>query len=764
MNNAMLKIRGMSCASCANSVESAIKTIAGVSECNVNFGAAQATVSFDPHQTDLGSIQRAVADAGYTAQPIQDQDLLTIDDDDEKLQQAELRSLKIKVIIGGLISTILVVGSIPAMTGLEVPLIPMWLHDFWLQAVLTAPVQFWCGKDFYVNTWKSFKRHAATMDTLIALGTSAAYFYSLYVTIFPKFLIDQGLVPNVYYETAAVVITLILLGHLFESRAKGQTSAAIHKLMGLQPRTARIIHNGQETDVPIAEVQIGDIVLVRPGEKVPVDGEVIEGSSTVDEAMVTGESIPVRKQIGDEVVGATINKTGSFKFRATRIGKDTFLAQIVKLVQQAQGSKAPIQRLADQVTGWFVPAVIAIAIATFILWYNIMGNVTLALITTVGVLIIACPCALGLATPTSIMVGTGKGAEHGILIKGADSLELAHKIQTIVLDKTGTLTEGKPTVTDFLVTNANLSDLSNLSQAEILQLVASVERNSEHPLAEAIVQNARNQGLDLWNVQDFEAIAGSGVQGYVKPPFEQKFGQKFVQIGTHRWMRELGLNTTELETQWEYLEQMGKTVVWIAIEDEIHGIMGIADALKLSSTSAVRSMKKLGLEVVMLTGDNRRTAEVIAREAGINRVIAEVRPDQKVEQVRLIQSEGKIVAMVGDGINDAPALAQADVGMAIGTGTDVAIAASDITLISGDLRGIVTAIELSRATMSNIRQNLFFAFIYNVLGIPIAAGILFPIFGWLLNPIIAGGAMALSSISVVTNALRLRNFKPKTSL
>lgn len=765
MNNALLKIRGMSCASCANSVESTIKAIAGVSECNVNFGAAQATVNFDPHQTNLATIQKAVADAGYNAHPIEDLHLLTIDDHEKQLQQAEWRSLKTKVIVGGIISTILVIGSLPVMTGLEIPIIPMWLHDFWLQALLTAPVQFWCGKDFYINSWKAFKRHTATMDTLIALGTSAAYFYSLYVTIFPQFLLEQGLVPNVYYETAAVVITLILLGHLFESRAKNQTSAAIHKLMGLQAKTARIIHNGQEIDIPIAEVQIGDIILVRPGEKVPVDGEVIAGASTVDEAMVTGESLPVRKQAGDEVVGATINKMGSFKFRATRIGKDTFLAQIVKLVQQAQGSKAPIQRLADQVTGWFVPAVIAIAIATFVLWYNTMGNVTLALITTVGVLIIACPCALGLATPTSIMVGTGKGAELGILIKDADSLELAHKIQTIVLDKTGTLTEGKPTVTDFIVSNnVNNDNFGELSQTEILQIVASVERNSEHPLAEAIIQNARNQSLELWDVENFEAIAGSGVQAYVKTRSTSNFPKKLVQIGTYRWMCELGLQTTSLENQWEYLEQMGKTVVWIAIEDKIQGIVGIADALKLSSNIAVRSMKKMGLEVVMLTGDNQRTAEVIAREAGINRIIAEVRPDQKVEQVRLIQAEGKIVAMVGDGINDAPALAQADVGIAIGTGTDVAIAASDLTLISGDLRGIVNAIQLSRATMRNIRQNLFFAFIYNILGIPIAAGILFPLFGWLLNPIIAGGAMALSSISVVTNALRLRNFQPKASL
>ncbi len=747
MDNAMLKLRGMSCASCANSIEEAIRSVPGVSECNVNFGAEQATVIYDPKQADLEAIQKAVDAAGYSAQPMREQDLLIVNDEEQELREIESRHLTRKVWIGGIISTILVIGGLPTMTGLQIPLIPMWLHDFWLQAVLSAPVQFWCGKSFYINTWKALKRHAATMDTLIALGTSAAYFYSLYITLFPQFLTAQGLTPSVYYETAAVVITLILLGQLFENRAKGQTSAAIHKLMGLQAKTARIIRGGQELDIPIAEVEIGDIILVRPGEKVPVDGEVVEGVSTIDEAMVTGESLPVKKQRGDEVVGATINKTGSFKFRATRVGKDTFLAQIVKLVQQAQGSKAPIQRLADQVTGWFVPAVIAVAIATFIIWYNFMGNITLSLITTVGVLIIACPCALGLATPTSIMVGTGKGAENGILIKGADSLELAHKIQTIVLDKTGTLTEGKPTVTDFMTIRDN--------EQLLLQLVASVERNSEHPLAEAIAQHAQAQAVDLLEAKDFEAIAGSGVRGYVS-------GQ-LIQIGTQRWMGELGIDTQALH-QWEQLESLGKTVIWIAVDGKIQGIMGIADALKLSSASAVRTLQKLGLEVVMLTGDNRRTAEVIAREAGIKRVIAEVRPDQKVAQVQAIQSEGKIVAMVGDGINDAPALAQADVGIAIGTGTDVAIAASDITLISGDLRGIVTAIQLSRATMQNIRQNLFFAFIYNVLGIPIAAGILFPLFGWLLSPIIAGAAMALSSISVVTNALRLKNFQPKTSL
>ncbi|BAZ37528.1 cation-transporting ATPase [Calothrix sp. NIES-4101] len=619
-----------------------------------------------------------------------------------------------------------------------------------MQLVLTTPVQFWCGYSFYVNTWKAFKRHAATMDTLIALGTSAAYFYSLFATLFPGFFIAQGLMPDVYYETCAVVITLILLGRLFENRAKGQTSEAIRKLIGLQAKTARLIRNGREIDVPIEQVEIGDVVLVRPGEKIPVDGEVVDGTSTVDEAMVTGESVPVKKQPGDEVIGATINKTGSFKFRATRVGKDTVLAQIVQLVQQAQGSKAPIQRLADQVTGWFVPAVIAIAILTFIIWYNIMGNVTLALITTVGVLIIACPCALGLATPTSVMVGTGKGAENGILIKGAESLEIAHQIQTIVLDKTGTITQGKPTVTDFLTVDGT----RNGNELKLIQLAASLERNSEHPLAEAVVRYAQTQEVSLADVKDFEAVAGSGVQGIVS--------NRLVQIGTQRWMEELSINTQALQQDKERLEYLGKTAVWLAVDGEIKGLMGIADAIKPTSTQAVRALQRLGLEVVMLTGDNRRTAESIAHEVGIKRVLAEVRPDQKAATVQAIQAEGKIVAMVGDGINDAPALAQADVGIAIGTGTDVAIAASDITLISGDLQGIVTAIQLSRATIRNIRQNLFFAFIYNVAGIPIAAGILFPFFGWLLNPIIAGAAMAFSSVSVVTNALRLRNFQPKT--
>ena len=748
MDNLTLKLQGMSCASCASSIEQAIKSVPGVIECNVNFGMEQASIQYDSQKTSLATIQEAVDAAGYKALPLQEM-AAGEDDSDRKNRQAESQNLQRKLWTAGIISILLVVGGIPAMTGLHLPFIPAWLHNFWLQLVLTAPVQFWCGKSFYVGAWKSLKRRVATMDTLIALGTSAAYFYSVFVTFFPGFFTAQGLTPSVYYEVAASVVALILLGKTLENRAKGETSEAIRKLMGLQAKTARIVRNGKELEVPLAEVEIGDVVQVRPGEQIPVDGEVIEGSSTVDEAMVTGESLPVKKQLGAEVIGATINKTGSFKFRTTRVGKDTFLAQIVKMVQDAQGSKAPIQKLADQVTGWFVPAVIAVALATFIVWFNATGNLTLATVTMVEVLIIACTCALGLATPTAVMVGTGKGAENGILIKGAESLELAQKIQIIVLDKTGTLTEGKPTVTDLVT----IKGTANSNELQLVKLAASVEKNSEHPLGEAVVRYARSQEVSLTDVKDFEAIAGSGVRGIV--------AGKSIALGTLRWMQELGFDTEYLELRARALESASKTVFWIAVDGKIEAIMGIADALKPSSTQAVKALQKLGLEVVMLTGDNRATAESIAHSAGIDRVFAEVRPDQKAAQIKALQAQGKIVAMVGDGINDAPALAIADVGIAIGTGTDIAIAASDITLISGDLQGIVTAIQLSRATMRNIRENLFFAFIYNIAGIPIAAGILYPIFGWLLNPIIAGGAMAFSSVSVLTNALRLRNFKPK---
>jgi Cu+-exporting ATPase len=753
MSKVTLNLRGMHCASCASSIQSATRSISGVISSNVNFATEEVMVEFDDKKTSVAAIQKVIKDIGYEAILPEQVD----GDREQKSRLAETDDLTRKVWIGGAIGIILVIGSLPMMTGLQIPLIPEWLHNRWFQLAIALPVQLWCGSSFYIGAWKAFKNHTATMDTLIALGTLAAFSYSITVTLNPSFFISQGLQPEVYYEVSVIVITLILLGKLFENRAKGETSDAIRKLIGLQAKTARVLRDGKESDIPIEDVQINDIVLVRPGEKIPVDGEAIAGNSTVDESMVTGESIPIEKKVGDRLIGATMNKSGSLQIKALHLGKDSVLSQIVELVKDAQGSKAPIQRLADQVTGWFVPVVISIAIATFIIWFEIMGNITLATISAVGVLIIACPCALGLAAPTSIMVGTGKGAENGILIKDAGSLELAHKIQTIVLDKTGTLTEGKPVVTDVFALNKN--------DDELLKLVAAIERNSEHPLAEAVVNHAKQKDITIPEVTEFMAIAGSGVQG--------KVNNSLVQIGTRRWMDELGINTSELHQYQDSWEIGGKTVVLIAVDNVAHGLIGIADKLKTSSQTAVAALQRMKIEVVMLTGDNQSTAEAIAREVGIKRVFAGVRPDQKVAKIRELQYPPQspltkgggriIVAMVGDGINDAPALAQADVGLAIGTGTDVAIAASDITLISGDLQGIVTAIQLSRATISNIQQNLFFAFIYNVAGIPIAAGILYPFWGWLLNPIVAGGAMALSSLSVVTNALRLRNFRPSST-
>ncbi|MEO0396405.1 MAG: heavy metal translocating P-type ATPase [Cyanobacteria bacterium P01_A01_bin.137] len=741
MTTATLTLTGMSCAACANAVETAIRQVPGVIEAQVNFAAEQARVDYDARSISLDAIQTAVANAGYKAAVAEELGLRINDARAERRRQQ--RALLSRVVVSGVVGILLVVGMLPAMLGIHIPGWPMVLHNAWLQLLLATPVLVWCGQSFFVGAWSAFTHRSANMNTLVALGTGAAYTYSIFVTLFPKILADQGLSPDVYYEAAVVIIALLLLGRYLENRARGQTSDAIRQLMGLQPNTARVIRQGNETDLAIEAVVVGDIVVVRPGEKISVDGEVVAGTSTVDESMVTGESMPVQKQQGDAVIGATINKTGSFRFRAGRVGQDTVLAQIVQLVQAAQGSKAPIQKLADQVTGLFVPVVIAIAITTFLLWFNLTGNITLALLTTVGVLIIACPCALGLATPTSIMVGTGKGAENGILIKDAESLELAHRLQTVVVDKTGTLTQGKPVVTDYLTVGAGDG---------LLPLAAAVENNSEHPLATAVVNYARAQGVSVFpDVQNFEAVVGSGVQGTVN-------GRR-VHMGTEGWMRTLGFDTAYLQSQRQAWEAAAKTTVWIAVDGQMAGLLGIADALKPSSARAVQSLQRMGLEVVMLTGDNRQTAAAIAEAVGIGRFIANVRPDEKVAHVQQLQAEGKRVAMVGDGINDAPALAQADVGMAIGTGTDVAIAASDITLISGDLGGIVTAIRLSRATMANIRQNLFFAFIYNVVGIPVAAGILYPLFGWLLNPMIAGAAMAFSSVSVVSNALRLRNFK-----
>ncbi len=749
MKTKILKLQGMSCAACANTIERVLQSTPGVETAAVNFAIDQATVSFDPESTTLQAIEAAVKQVGYGAVTLEEDwlDAAVQTEKETITQRAESRALALKIKVGAVVSILLMVGSLHHMIGVDLPWIPAPLKNPWLQLILTTPVQFWCGYTFYIHAWRAFKGRNASMNTLVVLGTSAAYGYSVFATLFPGFFTDQGLMPEVYYEAAAVIITLILLGRWLENRARGETSTAIRKLIGLQPRTARVLRHGSEVDVPIAAVQLDDRVLVRPGEKIPVDGDVLEGNSTVDESMVTGESVPVQKGPGDEVIGATLNQRGSFQFKATRVGQDTVLAQIVQMVQEAQGSKAPIQRLADQITGWFVPVVMAIAILTFVTWFNLMGNLTMALITTVGVLIIACPCALGLATPTSVMVGTGKGAENGILIKGGASLEQAHRLQTIVLDKTGTITQGRPTVTNFVTRDGTV----NGNEIRIIALVASVERLSEHPLASAVVRYGESQQVALADVEDFEAIAGSGVQGRVSG--------HWLQVGSQRWLTTLAINTEPLQGYQGDWEGQGKTVIWIAVDGKVVALMGIADGIKPSSRDAIERLKSLGLDVVMLTGDNRRTAEAIAQEVGITRILAEVRPDQKVAMVKQLQAQGQGVAMVGDGINDAPALAQADVGMAIGTGTDVAIAASDITLISGDLHGIVTAIQLSRATIRNIQQNLFFAFIYNIVGIPVAAGILFPFFGWLLNPIIAGGAMALSSVSVVTNALRLRNFK-----
>ncbi|ESA38805.1 copper-translocating p-type atpase [Leptolyngbya sp. Heron Island J] len=744
MTTATLTLKGMSCAACANAIETAICQVPGVQKAQVNFATEQANVDFDEYSTSINTIAAAVADAGYEAAEVRDNCI-----EKERIErQQRQRSLLLRVVVSNMIGIVLIVGSMPAMLGMHIPGWPMFLHNFWLQLVVSTPVLFWCGQSFFVGAWKAFTHRTANMNTLVALGTGTAYFYSLFITLFPNVLIAQGLKPEVYYEAAVVIIALLLLGRYLESRAREHTSDAIRQLMGLQPNVARVVRQGSEIDIAIEQVVVGDIVVVRPGEKIPVDGDVVSGRSTVDESMVTGEPMPVDKQTGDEVIGATINKTGSFQFRAARVGQDTVLAQIVQLVQAAQGSKAPIQKLADQVTGLFVPVVIAIALLTFLLWFNLTGNTTLSLLTTVGVLIIACPCALGLATPTSIMVGTGKGAENGILIKDAESLEQAHRLQTIVVDKTGTLTQGKPTVTDYITVRGT----ANRNEVRLLQLAAAVENNSEHPLAAAIVNYAKAQGVErLPAVHNFEAIVGSGVQGVVN-------GQQ-LQIGTERWMKTLGIDTQPLQARQQAWEAAAKTTVWVAVDGKAEALLGIADALKPSSASVVRTLKRMGLEVVMLTGDNPQTAAAIAQHVGIRRYIANVRPDQKAAHVQQLQADGNRVAMVGDGINDAPALAQADVGIAIGTGTDVAIAASDITLISGDLSGIVTAIRLSKATMANIRQNLFFAFIYNVVGIPIAAGILYPLLGWLLNPMIAGAAMAFSSVSVVTNALRLRTFK-----
>ena len=659
--------------------------------------------------------------------------------------------LRRKVSVAAVLTGLVVLSSLPHMLGGgHHSFLPPWFTSPWTQLILTTPVLFWCGRDFFSGAISAFRQHSADMNTLVAAGTGIAWLTSLFTTLFPQVLVAEGLPADVYYETAAVILTLVLLGRLLEARARGQTSEAIRRLLQLQPPTARVLRDGQPVEIPVSRVVVGDLVQVRPGDKIPVDGEVIEGSSWVEESMLTGEPTAVSKGVGDAVIGASINRNGSFSFRVSRVGGDTVLAQIVDLVRQAQSSRTQVQRLADQVVGWFVPMVIALAIAAFVVWFLVSGNAVLAMLFLVSVLVIACPCALGLATPTSIMVASGKGAENGLIFRSAEALETAGKLRTIVLDKTGTLTRGQPQVTDFERLSGGV-----LPTDTLLALTAALESRSEHPLAEAIVAYSlsHRQDGELPAVEGFEAVAGRGVQGSIA-------GQE-VRVGTPRWFEELGINTAALKPLVERLEAAACSVAVVVVDGRLEGCFGVADPLKPSSAAAVAALRRLGLQVVMLSGDARRTAEVVAAQVGIQRVIAQVRPADKALVVKRLQEQGEgPVAMVGDGINDAPALAQADVGIAMGTGTDVAIAASDITLISGNLAGVPASIELSRAAMANIRQNLVFAFAYNVAGIPLAAGLLFPLTGWLLSPMIAGAAMAFSSVSVVSNALRLRKFRP----
>lgn len=732
-------IKGMHCASCVNLLERALKKVDGVSHATVNLATAKAAVTYDPDKVTDEHLSSAVDNVGYQALINEE---LTSEDDERKEKQKELKSLRFKVIISLILGALILWGSFPGLMNTA----PMILQNFLVQLLLATPVQFWAGWSFYRATVSALKHRTANMDTLVAIGTSVAYGYSTFIAVLPHVVERIGIEPFPYFDVAALIIGLILLGRYFEAKAKAGTSEAIKKLIGLQAKTARIIRNGKEIDTPINEVEIGNMIRVRPGEKIPVDGVVEEGESSIDESMITGESIPADKGRGDMVVGATINKTGSFTFRATKVGQETMLAQIIKLVQEAQGSKAPIQRLADLVSSYFVPIVIMLALATFIVWYDFgpAPTLTFALLNAVAVLIIACPCAMGLATPTAIMVGTGKGAEHGILIKDAESLETAHKIDTIIFDKTGTLTLGKPEVTDIVITDT-------LGQEEVLKLAASLEKGSEHSLAESIVNEAESKNLQLSNVEKFRAIPGHGVEGFIS-------GKRII-LGNKRLMEKEGISLSSKETDVERLEHEGKTVMMLAWEDSLIALIAVADTLKETAQEAIQQLQKLELEVAIITGDNKRTAHAIAQKVGITKVLAEVLPDQKEAEVRKIQAEGKTVAMVGDGINDAPALAAANVGIAMGSGTDVAIEAADITLINKDLRSVATAIVLSKKTMKTIKMNLVWAFGYNVILIPVAMGVLYPFFGILLNPIFASVAMATSSVSVVFNSLLLKRKK-----
>ncbi|MCI1590940.1 heavy metal translocating P-type ATPase [Heyndrickxia oleronia] len=722
---------GMTCAACANRIEKTLNKLDGVKNATVNFALETGSVEYNPSEISIQEMSKAVEKIGYQAIPKQDKE------DTLDYREKEIEKQKGKFIFSLILSIPLLWAMVSHFKFTSFIYLPEMLMNPWVQFALATPVQFIIGKQFYVGAYKALRNKSANMDVLVALGTSAAYFYSLYVAIAS---IGSGEhMVDLYFETSAVLITLIILGKLFEARAKGRSSEAIKKLMGLQAKTAIVLRNEKEIEIPLEEVVVGDIILVKPGEKIPVDGIIVEGQSALDESMLTGESVPVDKTVGDDVIGSTINRNGFLKINATKVGKDTALSQIIKVVEEAQGSKAPIQRLADQISGIFVPIVVGLAFLTFIVWYVWVspGEFAVALEKLIAVLVIACPCALGLATPTSIMAGSGRAAELGVLFKGGEHLEQTHRINTIVLDKTGTVTNGKPVLTDIIVDG-------DMDEMTFSQLVGSAEKQSEHPLAEAIVQGITEKKISLLNVDHFEAIPGYGIAA--------RINNNHLLVGTKKLMQQNDINVDSAIKRMEKLEEAGKTTMLVAINGSFKGMVAVADTVKDTSKQAIRRLKDLGLEVIMMTGDNQRTANAIASEVGIDHVIAEVLPEGKADEVKKLQQQGKRVAMVGDGINDAPALAISDIGMAIGTGTDIAMEAADITLMRGDLNAIADAILMSHKTIRNIKQNLFWAFAYNTLGIPVAAlGFLAP---WL-----AGAAMAFSSVSVVLNALRLQRVK-----
>ena len=742
MKNSTFNVTGMSCASCARTVENALNKNEDI-KASVNIATEKVNIEYDENKYNFEKIKKIVENSGYG--------LVETLSEEEKMQMYEdkIKSLRNKLILAAVFAIPLMYISMGHMMGIHLPDIvnPKKNAAIYsiVQLLLTIPVVY-AGKDFFIHGFKNLVRKSPTMDSLIAMGASAAIIYSLYAT-YMTITVDPEYHMNLYFESAGTIITLILLGKLLEARTKGQTSSAIKKLIGLQPKKAKIIENGVEKEVLIENIKVGDIIVVKPGEKIAVDGKIVNGNTSVDESMITGESIPVSKNIGDKVIGGSINKNGSIQFEATEIGKDTVLSQIIKLVEEAQGSKAPISRMADIVAGYFVPIVIMIATITGIVWFISGSGLTAALTFFISVLVIACPCALGLATPTSIMVGTGKGAENGILIKSGEALETAHKIKTVVLDKTGTITKGKPVLTNLKVYNS-------FDENEILQLAASAENNSEHPLAEAIVNGAKERNVEFKQYDKFRAMPGYGIRATIN--------EKEIQIGNRKLMASRKISTEAAEKDYEILSNEGKTPMFISVNNELGGLIAVADVVKETSKEAVEKMHKLGLKVIMLTGDNEKTAKYIAKEVGIDRVIAEILPFQKSEEVKKLQEAGEFVAMVGDGINDSPALAQANVGIAIGSGTDVAIESADIVLIRNDLNDVAGAIALSKATITNIKENLFWAFFYNVIGIPFAAGIFYAFFnGPKLDPMIAAFAMSLSSVSVLMNALRLKFFKVK---